>query len=182
MIIKVVHEIIYINNLTMNYLTQYYKNLSEQLQVKLNQLQKELTEAQDPLYGARPFYRPYRWPGQWDGIPPGEPKPDWWDDFVRQWQELRPGYSSPHPGVNTNPSNPTWPNTPGWRSPMNPPGTFKPGTPLYRAPRPGQNDTIPDIFQQPTIPGGIPGVDPDVHGPPSNLSQRSMTSSSTNYY
>jgi len=181
----------------MNYLSSYYKNLSEQLKIELNQLQKELTEAQDPLYGARPFYgrnitpfpigdayggwvqRPesYNWPGRENGAP----KPDWWDDYVRQWQHLQPNPQTDQ-GVGPLPNYPVRPLNPAWQSPVGGP-QYKPGFPGGpRKPTPGQGDTVPDIFQQPTIPISVPGVDPGIFGPSSPGTQASQSGSSTNYY
>lgn len=157
-----------------------------QVEQKINKILKPITEAQDPLYGARPYYgepggigrlsRNNGWPG-W----PQAQKPPWWDEYVREWnsQYPEPPYDQP---VGPHHIYPVRPLDPSWQSPIGGP-QYKPGFPGGpRKPKPGQNDTIPDAFQQPTIPISVPGVDPGIFGPPSPGTQALQSGSSTNYY
>ena len=174
----------------MNYLTEYYKNLSERLQSQINSLQKQLNEAEG-LYGARPL--------RWGRVSPGDEeefnrnRPPFTENNYPEWQWYHniPGIERkptqvPQPGVRMPGSQQpaVRPLDPTWTSPLGGP-QYKPGFPGgQRRPQPGQNDTIPDIFQQPTH--EVPGISPDVHGPPSPTyavpGQQRSSSSSSSYY
>jgi|GEM_PF-5995278 len=167
----------------MNYLTEYYKNLSERLQSQLNSLEKELKEAQEPLYGARPLYGRNLIPSDeqdFDRESPGSLDYDYtpspWNFLP--WHEATP-VPIPQEGIlMPGPRSPAVrPLDPQWTRPLDRP-QYKPNYPGgQRRPRPGEGDNVPDVFQQPIH--AVPGMTPDVHGPPSPI--RSSNSSSSYY-